>query len=207
MEKVQEIEKALNSHPVRIIEPGGRVHAAVALILEETSNGLNILFIERSNNENDHWSGHIAFPGGRAERCDNSPKDTAERETLEELALDLSTARYLGRLSDIAPGGLHIVVSSFVYAVNQHPVLHPDHREVASAFWLPFWEINNPARRTQLEFMSRERLRKFPAVRIFDGKEKTLWGLTYRMLRNLNKVINRNNGFPLCSTRMKEATL
>lgn len=189
VERIQHIGKVLNSHPFRIIEPGDRAHAAVALILEETPNGLNVLFIERSINANDLWSGQIAFPGGRVENHDNSPRHTAERETREELGVNLSEARYLGRLSDVVPGGLRIVVSCFVYAVDQHPILHPDHREVAAAFWLPLREINNPARRSQVEFMFRERLRKFPAARIRHGKEKPLWGLTYRVLRNLNRVI------------------
>lgn len=190
VELIQHIGKALNSHPFRIIEPGERAHAAVALILEETPHGLNVLFIERSINPKDVWSGQIALPGGRIENHDNSPRHTAERETREELGVNLSDARYLGRLSDVVPGGLRIVVSCFVYAVNHHPILHPDRHEVADAFWLPLREINNPARRSQVEFMFRERRRKFPAVKILYGREKPLWGLTYRVLRNLNRVID-----------------
>ena len=189
MKRIQQISTLLNSHPVRVIEPGDRAHAAVALILEETPNGLNVLFIERSTNGKDHWSGHIAFPGGRSESYDSSSKETAERETCEELGLDLSTARYVGRLSDIATRSLKIIVSCHVYIVHQHPVLHPDTREVADAFWVPLCELNNPARRSQVEFEFRKRKRKFPALKILDGKETPLWGLTYRILRNLNKVI------------------
>ncbi len=195
MELIQHIGKALNSHPFRIIEPRDRAHAAVALILEETPNGLNVLLIERSINANDVWSGQIAFPGGRVENHDSSPRHTAERETREELGVNISEARYLGRLSDMVPGGLRIVVSCFVYAVGHHPILHPDHHEVAGAFWLSLREINDPARRSQVEFKIRERLRKFPAMKILDGKEKPLWGLTYRVLRNLNRVID-STGYP-----------
>jgi len=57
MKQVEQIRTALNSHPVRIIEPGNRAHAAVALIVDEQPDGLNILFIERSTNDNDYWSG------------------------------------------------------------------------------------------------------------------------------------------------------
>lgn len=192
MKRIPHIITSLNAHPVRIIEPGERAHAAVALILEDTPRGLNVLLIERSDNINDCWSGHIALPGGRTEICDNSPRNTAEREAREELGLDLSTACYVGRLSDIAPGSLHIVVSCFVYLVKQRPALRPDPREVADAFWMPLVELRNPARRTQVEFMSGKRMLKFPAVRIFNGKGKPLWGLTYRMLRNLNKTIIRH---------------
>ena len=191
MERLQHISTALDSHPLRIIEPGHRAHAAVAMILEEQPDGPSILFIERSRNENDYWSGQIGFPGGRAENCDNSPRETAERETREEIGMDLSAARYMGRLSDIAPGGLQIIVSCFVYAVNHHPALSPDDREIADAFWVPVRELNNPARRAHVEILVRGRLRRFPALRLMDDKDQPLWGLTYRLLRNLNKVIRR----------------
>lgn len=189
MELRQHGKAGMHSHPIRIIEPSGRAHAAVALILEEKPDGLHILFIKRATNASDLWSGQIGFPGGRSEKNDKSPKDTAERETREELGLDLSGARYLGRLGDVAPGGLQMVVSCFVYAVGSAPVLHPEPREVAGAFWFPFREISNRERCTHVELLFRGRPRRFPALRLFDGKEPLLWGISYRMLRNLDKVI------------------
>lgn len=196
MERIQYISKLLQDHPARFIEPGDRAQAAVALILEEQPGGLNILFIERSSNDNDSWSGHIALPGGRSESRDSSLRETAERETREELGLDLSTARYLGRLSDIAVGSLNIVVSCFVYAVTMRPELHPDPKEVAGTIWLPVSEIQNQARRTQVMYTRpNKKAWKFPALKIFDREEKPLWGLTYRMLRNLNKVINHSENY------------
>lgn len=118
MNKIEHICTALNNHPIRIIETGGRTHASVALILEEQSSGLSILLIERSTNTNDFWSGQIGLPGGRSEISDKSPQQTAEQETSEEIGLDLSTTQFLGRLNDIAPGGLKVVISCFVYAVK-----------------------------------------------------------------------------------------
>jgi 8-oxo-dGTP pyrophosphatase MutT (NUDIX family) len=190
MERINHIRNALNNHPVRIIEPGGRAHASVALILEEQPSGLSILLIERSTSTNDYWSGQIGLPGGRSEPIDKSPQHTAERETREEIGLDLSTTLFLGRLDDIAPGGLKIVVSCFVYAVNDHPVLCPDKSEIADAFWVPARELNNPARISSVEFIFRNRLRRFPALRVADDKKQPLWGITYNLLRNFYKVVH-----------------
>lgn len=149
---------------------------------------MSILFIKRSINENDYWSGQIGFPGGRTESFDSAPRHTAERETREEIGLDLATAQYLGRLNDISPGGLQIVISCFVYAVNQHPVLSLDDQEIAEAFWVSAQELANPARRSQVEFTFRNRQRRFPAVKA-DNNESPLWGITYRLLRDFNKTI------------------
>ena len=190
MEQIEQIIMALNNHPVRVIDPGGRAHASVALILHEQLSGLSILLIERSTDTNDYWSGQLGLPGGRSEASDKSPQHTAERETHEEIGLDLSRAQFLGRLDDIAPGGLKIVISCFVYAVNEHPVLRPDRREVADAFWVSASELKNPARVSSLEFIFRNRLRKFPALRVADDKEQPLWGITYNLLRNFYKVVH-----------------
>jgi 8-oxo-dGTP pyrophosphatase MutT (NUDIX family) len=186
---IQHISEVLKSHWARIIEPGDRAQSAVALILEETPSGLNLLFIERSANENDLWSGQIGLPGGRKERGDSGPRQTAERETLEEVGLDLSGARYLGRLSDLAPGGLRIVVSCFVYLVTQRPVLHLDPEEVADAFWFPAAELYNPDRRSQIDSIFHGRLRHYPALMLIAGQKQPLWGLSYRLLRNFNRLI------------------
>ena len=191
MEYIKRISKALNNHPVRIIEPGGRTQASVALVLREQPVGLDILFIERATNENDYWSGQIALPGGRTEPGDNNLQDTAERETREELGLDLGTAQYLGRLSDSAPGGLKIVISCFVYAVRQYPLLQLDKNEIADAFWVPVAEFSNTERHSYVDWVIRNRLRRFPAVKLLDDKKEPLWGITFRLLRDLNKMVNR----------------
>lgn len=191
MDLIEHIGTVLAACPVRIIEPGERLLSAVAVILRETPAGLHVLLIERAINENDPWSGQIAFPGGKHESGDKSLKNTAERETLEELGLDLSGARYLGRVGDISPPGLPVVVSCFVYAVEGLPVLHLNHDEVADAFWFPFSEISNPARYTHVKVSIRNRLKTFPALRLFSGKKPPLWGISYRLLRNLYTIAKR----------------
>ena len=60
-----------------------------------------ILFIKRSVNPRDRWSGHVAFPGGRQEG-DESLRHTSARETMEEVGLDVESRDYvyLGSLDD-----------------------------------------------------------------------------------------------------------
>jgi len=189
MKLIQQIESALGRHPVRVIRPADRIHAAVAIILREKPDGVDLLFIERSTNEKDQWSGQIGFPGGKVEPGDDCPRAAAEREALEELGIELARSRYLGQVSDVIPAGLGIVVSGFVYAVEQTPNLKPDHHEVAEAFWLPLQEMKNPLHRSFVEFKSRERVRRYPALELFEETAKPIWGITYRMLRNFNKAL------------------
>ncbi|KAJ2852375.1 hypothetical protein IWW36_000262 [Coemansia brasiliensis] len=102
-----------------------------------------LLFIQRAHHDKDPWSGHIGFPGGKREAQDQNDQQTAERETKEELGLDLQTFVHLGQLDD-APAymfcrGTKLVVSPHVYlqtTENTPPLLLSD--EVASAHWIGF---------------------------------------------------------------------
>ncbi len=68
--------------------------AAVALVLRDAGpGGIELLFIRRAEHEKDPWSGHMGFPGGRAEPGDAGLEGTAVRETLEETGLDLARGR------------------------------------------------------------------------------------------------------------------
>lgn len=191
MDPFETIAKKLAARPVRLVEPGSRAHAAVAMILTPGAAGPEVLLIERAVNEKDLWSGHAGFPGGRVEGADNNdPRLAAERETFEELGIDLGSARFLGRLGDIVPGGLPVVVSCFVYAVAHPPVPVLDADEVARAFWLPLKESENPDRCTTVRYGAGVRTRTFPALNLLPWTPQPLWGLSFRLLRNFRKIVD-----------------
>ncbi|KAJ2637326.1 hypothetical protein GGF40_002426, partial [Coemansia sp. RSA 1286] len=105
-----------------------------------------VLFIQRAKYPGDPWSGHIGFPGGKREKSDISDRQTAERETMEELGLDLSNTEkfcYMGRLDDTSVltffDKLIMVVSPNVYlqVVEKTPQLVISD-EVASVHWIGF---------------------------------------------------------------------
>ncbi len=122
--------------PMRL-EPRER-HAAVALMLRERSGGLELFVIKRAEKKGDPWSGHMALPGGSREPGDKDAYDTARRETLEEVGIDLDEGRFLGRLDDVGPRRMpgQLVVSTVVVAIDAKPG-HLDPHEVAEAFWVP----------------------------------------------------------------------
>ena len=136
MATIEDVRRSLAGHQPEIIPPGDRGHAAVALVVRPQGPDLEVLLIQRVEAKGDRWSGHIAFPGGRVGVEDAGPRQTAERETLEEVGLDLGRADHLGRLDDLAGGMAPIVVSGFVYAVREAPPLVLNF-EVEQAFWLP----------------------------------------------------------------------
>jgi 8-oxo-dGTP pyrophosphatase MutT (NUDIX family) len=161
----------------------GHLRAAVALILAKTESGYQILFIERATHPGDPWSGNIAFPGGKVERDDLDARHAAERETMEELAIDLSQATYLGRLSDFDGAHLPVLLSCFVYGVP-HLLNFEANDEVKDAFWVPVADLVDIERHGIHQFTFSGDRFESPCIRLPYLDKPVLWGLTYRLLMN-----------------------
>jgi 8-oxo-dGTP pyrophosphatase MutT (NUDIX family) len=182
---------ALRAHsPATEPDAAGLAWAAVALILRgETVKDAELLFIRRAQREGDPWSGQIAFPGGRRARHDASLQVTAERETQEELSVNLSrVGTCLGVLSDLCPRSPalpSIVVRPYVYRTQQVFAIRPNH-EVESTFWIPLTALVDPAYASEFTFMRDGATLSFPAYR---WNEHTVWGMTERITTQLLAVI------------------
>ncbi len=189
---LDEIAIALAAHaPVRA-ELRGRHGAAVAMVLREASAGPEVLFIERAVHPGDPWSGHMAFPGGRMDPGDPDPRSAAERETLEEVGLDLRGADCLGRLDDMEghnAAASQLVISGYVYRFAAAPALAPNH-EVATAFWFPLAELHEPGRQTVYP-LGRSGIRDLPGILVGEPDRHIVWGLTHRFLETFFRIVGR----------------
>ena len=192
MPKLEEIRAALSPFRETLISSEGRRQAAVAMVLRETSGVIEVLFIERASREGDPWSGHMAFPGGRVDPGDETERAAAERETLEEVGVDLSGAEVLGRLDDMqghrAAGVNQMVISAFVYAASGDAPLVPNH-EVREAFWFPLEALHQTHR--HVEYPMRWAGRRFPGILVGKPERHIVWGLTYRFLEHFFEVTGR----------------
>ena len=158
-------------------------NAAVAAILTQDPDP-GILFIHRVAHEGDPWSGHIAFPGGRIEETDRSPRSAAERETMEEVGLDLGDSRLLGRLSDLTGSTIPVCVSCHVYSLPSIPDLSPN-EEVEDAFSMRLSELADWQRWVEADFTIRGETKPYPAIDLGLEGKPLLWGLTYRFVIQL----------------------
>jgi len=185
MPTLDEIRRALDAHTPRVL-PRATWHAAVAIVLHETTpeTGSEILFIERAEREGDPWSGHMAFPGGRVDPGDPDPRSAAERETLEEVGLDLASADALNRLDDLEGSGAgphSLVVSAFVYHVKTRGALSLNY-EVSDALWIPVRALLDPTRHVAYPYPPDQSEMHYPGIVVGDPRRQVVWGLTYRFL-------------------------
>lgn len=184
---------AVPDTPLRPVSSVG-VLAAVAALLRPDGDELDLLLIKRAERPGDPWSGHMAFPGGRASPGDGSLLDTARRETLEEVGIDLAAeGRFLGPLDVVSPrrGAPPVTIHPFLFSVAADTVATPN-EEVERALWIPLTALTAPEAAVEhlLALDTGETL-SFPAV---GYKELVIWGLTHRIMMQVLSLVRGNLG-------------
>lgn len=155
--------------------------ASVAVIFKADESA-KILLIRRAVKEGDPWSGQIAFPGGRVETGDSSFRDTAVRETMEEMGIDLrSVSTFLGYLGPFKARTRDIMVVPSLFVLTKGTRISPN-QEVASHRWVPIRVLRADSSKS---FYSRDddgTRRSFPSYIVGDY---VVWGLTERIITTL----------------------
>ncbi|HEU4562772.1 MAG TPA: CoA pyrophosphatase [Longimicrobium sp.] len=181
--RIAALEAALASRPPLLApDAAGQARAAVALLLRVHEGRVELMLIRRAERQGDPWSGHMAFPGGRAQPEDAGLAATAARETREEVGIDVSDGRLLGALDDLAPRSVRlpsIAVSPFVFHVPAGAEARLNH-EVQLALWIFVDELLRPDAATEyLHDLADGNTLTFPA---FDARGYVVWGMTHRIL-------------------------
>ena len=156
--------------------------ASVAVILRDGDDP-RTLVIRRAEREEDPWSGHIAFPGGKWEMGDRSPQDTAARETREETGIDLKkSARFLGYFGTFRTHTQSIEVIPSVFLLQDDDVDLCPNDEVTSYRWVALNILADPLSQSVQVVRRGVTTLETPALVIGDY---LIWGLTYRIISAL----------------------
>ena len=155
--------------------------AAVSVIIRDRRYP-SVLLIKRAERSGDPWSGQIAFPGGKTKSEDRSVRDTAVRETMEEVGIDLDkAAEFLGYggATTTHTGTMDVVPS--VFMLKQGAEVIPN-EEVASFRWIDLEDFLAPSSQSKYESVREGKAMLLPAYAIGDY---IVWGLTYRILSTM----------------------
>ena len=178
----------MHAHVPARHEPDDQLRqAAVAVILRQPADETEALFILRASRDNDPWSGQIAFPGGHYEADDASLRHAAERETQEEVGLELSRdAQYIGQLDPVQTTLRHqtwgVAVTPFVYELKTLTAALSANYEVADMLWGSLNEMQAGTRHTRIAFTLNDQAHDYPGYGLGDN---IVWGLTYRILEQI----------------------
>lgn len=182
LQRVAERLNPVDHDRVPSAEQGLR-HAAVAILVRPSGDSAEILFIKRAERAGDPWSGHLAFPGGRAEKSDASLLDVAMREAFEEVGIDARQGgRVLGKLPTLRPQSARlpsIAVTPFVALAPSGAVPRLQADEVAEAFWMSITALRNRGHGATVRWETKDGTREFPA---YPSPRGPIWGMTERIL-------------------------
>ncbi|MBZ5595386.1 MAG: CoA pyrophosphatase [Acidobacteriia bacterium] len=155
--------------------------AAVA-ILHALAPAESVLLIRRAERENDPWSGHWSFPGGRRESEDPDLLHTALRELKEECGIGLGREHLEAALRPMLAGrkvGRFLLVAPFLFRVDGELPTALDPREAVEALWTPLSVLRDPARHAPQSVPGQPKELQFPAIEL---NGVPLWGFTYRLI-------------------------
>jgi 8-oxo-dGTP pyrophosphatase MutT (NUDIX family) len=167
---------------VRPIRP-----AAVLVPVVDHANEPTVLLTQRSQHLPDH-AGQVSFPGGKIDKTDASPLDSALREAEEEIGLDRSFVTPLGYL-DLYLTTLGYRIVPVIARVQPGFALTLNESEVDASFEVPLAYLmdQNNVQRHAREWQGM--MRHYYA---FNFSERYIWGATAGILRNLYERIYRD---------------
>lgn len=142
----------------------------------------SVLLMRRTERENDPWSGHWSFPGGRREPEDHELLCTALRELEEECGVRLGREHLEAALPVTLARrrvGRFLVVAPFVFLVESELPAEPHLEEAVEARWVPLNILRDPARHALRRVPGLPPEVLFPAI---DLNAVPLWGFTYRLI-------------------------
>ena len=159
-------------------------------------NNSLILMTKRKNNLRKH-AGQIAFPGGRKEREDEDLKDTAQRETEEEVNISKDNYDIIGKLPKFYTGTGY-VVTPFLAIMKQNSewesLISPNLNEVEKIFYPKSYRLLSP------KFHMREKPPVNSSMTMtwkINYNNENIWGLTARVLVTISAGLGLRE-FPPC---------
>jgi 8-oxo-dGTP pyrophosphatase MutT (NUDIX family) len=164
--------------PLQPLKPAA---VLVPLIERET---MTVLFTRRTSHLA-HHAGQISFPGGHIEPDDESPRETALRETEEEIGLGRNQIAVIGHL-DTYVTRTGFVVTPVVGVVAPPFALTPDPHEVAEVFEVPFTFLMDAANHQYCSAEFEGQVRHFYAM---PYGSYFIWGATAGMLKNFYDIL------------------
>jgi 8-oxo-dGTP pyrophosphatase MutT (NUDIX family) len=162
--------------------------AAVMICLFPGEDDLELVFIKRPDYEGPH-GGQVSFPGGVYENTDTDLRDTAIRETREEIGIECPRSAVIGALTPLMIPVSGMKVHPYVAYLEKKPQFRTDAREVDFLIIAGLAELFEPSCIVKEKWKLHGTEMIVPFYRV---KGNVIWGATAMMLSEFLVIISRS---------------
>jgi 8-oxo-dGTP pyrophosphatase MutT (NUDIX family) len=159
-------------------------NAAVIIPIFFRDNKAHLLFTKRTDKV-EHHKGQISFPGGMQDEVDLDLKETALRETWEEMGIKAQDITILGRTDNFLTNTNFMVTPYVAHFPYPYPfIVNED--EISSILEVPLSHLLNP------EIFRIERWKRNGVlwdVHFYDFYGESIWGVTGFLLSNFLSIV------------------
>ena len=165
------------------------VQSSVLILLYPDSaiDSIRLVLMLRPTYEGIH-GGQISLPGGKFETADADLSVTALREAHEEIGIDASKVRIIGKLSELYIPPSNYLVQPFIGISDTAPVFIPDQKEVEKIIEIDLADLLDDKNIRKKHIQVRG-ARIFAPCYIIDGN--TIWGATAMILSEFKEIAKR----------------
>ena len=180
----KQIQRKLATYSPRHLRESHTATAAVLISILDKRGEPHILLTRRTHEVATH-KGQVSFPGGMREAVDFSLRETALRETHEEVGIPPDYVEVLGEF-DQYMSVTNFLVTPFVGFLREGFTLAANPSEVDRILEVPleFFRLSEPRR----QYFYKPGKRGILYFYDYDGE--VIWGLTARMIRDLLALVD-----------------
>lgn len=179
-------------YPLRVQNSNKSIDAklsAVGVHFFENHQEKYFILIERAEYDG-HHSKQIAFPGGKMDPFDKSLEETAKRESIEEINIDMNNAELIGQITPVFIPVSNFEVYPFIFWHHSKPNYEINSNEVNDIITVNCKELLSNDNLTYLDIqISKNNLIK--NVPCFILENKIVWGATALILSEVKELLKR----------------
>ena len=164
-----------------------RKAGVLMLFYPKQSLDTSFVLIHRKSYPGVH-SNQVGFPGGKVERSDKDLRETALRETFEEVGVPPSQIQVIRPLTDVYIPPSNFLVSPYLGFTREEPSFIPEEAEVEQIIEVPLAEFLHE--KAVFETVATTSYASGIQVPAFKLRGYTVWGATAMMLNEVKELLN-----------------
>lgn len=183
------VRQALFQNQKKVIRKIGPAPAAVLIPIYEKAGDYYLVLTKRTEDVSNH-KGQISFPGGSYEVGDETLKNTAIRETCEEIGIAPRDVDIIGELDDIETI-TNFVISPFVAIIPYPYEFRSNAREVEEIIEVPISALLDKKNiREEKKYRDGKLIDEYS----YEYRGWIIWGATAKILKQFLEVVFVHNG-------------